>query len=351
MAGNWLIYGATGYTGSLIAAHAAESGLAALLGGRDTARVRSLAARLGCDWRVATLTDPRSLEELLAGVEVVLNAASPFTRSARALADACLRSGTHYLDVSGEIPVLAALAGRDADARRAGVMLMPAVGFMVVPSDCLLAHLVERLPSARRLWLGISRSRLVSRGSARTLAALAADGVQVRRDGVLRRVRAGTRERVFDFGAGYRRCAAVSWADLFSAWHTTGIADIETYLEVSPLERAAFEWGRWYGPLLASAPGQAALQAQVALLPEGPSARERARARRVLVADVADDEGGRACARLTTPDSYDCTASAAVAVVRRVLAGHHRPGYRTPAGVYGPALLDDIVGARLEDLV
>jgi short subunit dehydrogenase-like uncharacterized protein len=52
----------------------------------------------------------------------------------------------------------------DADARRAGIMLMPSVGYDVVPSDCLAAHLKRRLPTATRLALGFQPTGGFSRG-------------------------------------------------------------------------------------------------------------------------------------------------------------------------------------------
>ena len=72
------------------------------------------------------------------------------------MADACLRTRTHYLDITGEVAVFESLATRDAEARAAGVMLLPGAGFDVVPSDCLAAHLRRRLPTATHLALGFA---------------------------------------------------------------------------------------------------------------------------------------------------------------------------------------------------
>ena len=79
------------------------------------------------------------------------------------MADACLRVGAHYLDVTGEVAVFEALAARSAEARAAGVMLLPGAGFDVVPSDCLAAHLKRRLPSASKLVLGFMGLSKLSR--------------------------------------------------------------------------------------------------------------------------------------------------------------------------------------------
>ena len=84
----------------------------------------------------------------LAGIDVVMHCAGPFAQTSRPMADACLRTRVHYLDITGEIAVFEALAARDAEARARGVMLLPGVGFDVVPSDCLAAHRAHVFPAS-----------------------------------------------------------------------------------------------------------------------------------------------------------------------------------------------------------
>ena len=102
------------------------------------------------------------------------------------MADACLQAGVHYLDITGEIDVFEGLVSRSAAAKAAGVMLLPGVGFDVVPSDCLAAHLKRRLPSATHLALGFQSLGRVSRGTAITMAENLPRGDLVRREGMLR---------------------------------------------------------------------------------------------------------------------------------------------------------------------
>ena len=346
-----MVYGATGYTGRLIAAEAVRRGLAPVLAGRDAARLARLARPLNLESRAVGLDDRQALVRALDGIGVVLNAAGPFAGTSGALADACLAAGVHYLDVTGEIPVFAALHARDAEARARGVLLMPGVGFIVAPSDCLAAHVAGRLPSARRLRLGISGSRLVSRGSARTLASLVSEGVQVRRDGRLALLPGGGLERAFDFGRGPRPCLAVSWADVYTAALTTGIPDVEVYLEVEAWERAAFLGSRMFAPWYRAPLGRALLEAQVRLLPEGPTAAERARSRRVLVAEAEDGRGRRVRSRLHTPEAYTFTATTAVEAAVRALRGEARAaaGFQTPAQAYGADFVLGFPGVVRED--
>jgi short subunit dehydrogenase-like uncharacterized protein len=197
MAQDFLIYGANGYTGGLIARLAVEHGLRPLLAGRDAAGVGALANELGLEHRVFPLDDTAALDAALAGVAAVLHCAGPFSRTSRPMADACLRTGRHYLDITGEIAVFESLAARAAEARAAGITLLPGVGFDVVPSDCLAAHLKRRLPSATRLALAIKGTERFSRGTARTM--LENTGGMVRRAGRLEPVPAAWKTRIVDY--------------------------------------------------------------------------------------------------------------------------------------------------------
>jgi short subunit dehydrogenase-like uncharacterized protein len=116
--------------------------------GRNLAKVNAVARPLGLKARAFDLGDPNRLDAAIKDVSVVLCVAGPFSATSRPMADACLRNCVHYLDITGEIDVFEALAARDAEATARGVMLLPGVGFDVVPSDCLAAHLKHRLPDA-----------------------------------------------------------------------------------------------------------------------------------------------------------------------------------------------------------
>src|SRR5215813_11797080 len=113
MSDQLLLYGATGYSGRLIAGAAAELGMRPVLGGRDGTRLSALAETFGLEYRVASLSDSNRLDSVLRDVQVVLHAAGPFSATSRPVLDACMRTGTHYLDITGEVPVIEALAHRD----------------------------------------------------------------------------------------------------------------------------------------------------------------------------------------------------------------------------------------------
>ena len=349
MTGPWLLYGANGYTGQLVARLAAARGHRPVLAGRRADAVCALADGLGLERRLFSLDQPARIEEALAGMGLVLNCAGPFSWTARAVVDACLRTRTHYLDVTGEIAVIEAIAARDAEAREAGVLLLPACGFDVVPTDCLALHLKERLPGARRLALGFESHGRVSRGTAMTALERLHQGVLVRRDGVLTPVRPEQRSRTIDFGRGPRRAIAIPWGDLSTAWRSTGIPDIVVYM-AAPLRLRLFLRAIRLAPSLPSSPlARRLLVRAIRSGPAGPTGEERRRRRAFVWGEVEDAEGRRAVSRLETPESYSLTAQAAVALVERALAGETPTGFQTPARAFGSGFVLGLEGVVRRD--
>src|SRR6516165_5861938 len=153
MAGNFLIYGANGYTGELITRYAVERGMEPILAGRNAIKIEELAKKDHLEYRVFSLDEMSRSDAALQEVDVVLHCAGPFSHTAKPMVEACIRNKKHYTDITGEIVVFEALAKLDKQTNEAGVMIMPGVGFDVVPTDCLSVHLKNRLPSATYLTL------------------------------------------------------------------------------------------------------------------------------------------------------------------------------------------------------
>jgi short subunit dehydrogenase-like uncharacterized protein len=350
MAGRFLIYGGNGYTAALLAGEELARGMRPILCGRDAERTKQAAERFGLEHRVARLDAARDLENALRGVGVVVNAAGPFSETTAPLLEACLDNGVHYLDVSGEAETLDFVSRKHAEARAAGVMLMPGVGFDVVPSDCLARHVVDQLARPSRLSIGLTGLRSASRGSARTTIDQIGKKVLVRRGGRLCTVAPASLERSFDYGAGPSASLAVSWADVVSAYYSTGVPDIDVYFEATPAVRAALVTSRHLGWMMGSAPVQRYLKTWTRFLPEGPGEEERRTATAVVVAEAEDADGRRATARLRTPEVYTFTAMTGAAVAERVLAGDWQPGFQTPSRVYGADFVLSFPGVSREDL-
>ncbi|MCS6825893.1 MAG: saccharopine dehydrogenase NADP-binding domain-containing protein [Caldilinea sp.] len=348
----FLIYGANGYTGALIARTAVTQGLQPILAGRNEAQVAALAGQLRLPYRIAALEDASALDAMLSGVTVVLHCAGPFVYTAAPMAEACLRNGVHYLDVTGELVVFEALAQRNDEAQRVGVMLLPGVGFDVAPSDCLAVHLHRRLPTAVRLLLGVCALGKVSRGTATTMleALLRGEGGMVRRDGKLTPVPLAWKTRQIDFGKGPRLAATVAWGDVATAYHSTGVPNIEVYMCFPKVIVRALQVGRYFGWLL-RAPGVAKwLRRRIRSAAPGPTDEERMRGVSLIWGRAEDDLGHVVEARMRTPEAYILTALASLRIVQKVLAGDVKPGFQTPAGAYGADWILEIEGVERVDL-
>jgi short subunit dehydrogenase-like uncharacterized protein len=350
MPATFLLYGANGYTGKLIARLARERGLRPILAGRDKEAIERLAAEHGLEPRVFALDEATALDAALREVAVVLHCAGPFSRTSRPMADACLRTQTHYLDITGEASVIETLAARDEEAKSAEVMLLPCVGFDVVPSDCLAAHLKRRLPAATQLALAIQGMGRVSRGTATTMVENINRGGLVRREGKLTSVPAAWKTREIDFGRGAVLTTTIPWGDVATAYYSTGIPNIEVYAAIPASVRRMMKLTRHFGGLLGSAPVQRFLKKRIKAQPPGPNEEERARGKSFVWGEVKDDSGNRAVSRLRGPEGYTLTALTALAIVERVLGGQLSVGFQTPSKAYGADLILEIEGVIREDL-
>lgn len=349
MSSKFLLYGANGFVGEVIARMSVRRGLQPILAGRNAVQVEALAAELGLPCRIFGLDNSAALDKALEDAVLVLHCAGPYIYTSRQMVEGCLRTGKHYLDLTGEIAVYAALAARDSEARARGVMLLPAVGFDVVPTDCLALHLKQRLPTATRLALAFQ-----SRGPAglppgtqkTAIESLAYEGV-VRRQGRLVPFPKERETRQIDFGHGPVEATLSPWGDVFTAFYSTGIPNISDYLVLPPaLSRQLGLLGR-LRPLfkLGAVRWLAKTQAK-----PGPTAAERAETHVDVWGEVEDEAGRKAVSRLHGPEAgVNWTSDAALAVVRRVLAGDAPPGFQTPALAYGADLVLECEGVTRED--
>ena len=345
-----LIYGETGYTGKLIAKVAAAEGARPILAGRNLDKVKAVAGRLGFAARAFDLRDPARIDAAIKNVAVALNVAGPFSATSRPVLDACLRNQIHYLDITGEIEVFEALAARDAEAKARGVMLLPGVGFDVVPSDCLAAHVKRRLPDANDLKLCLSfGANAPSRGTAKTMVEAIAAGTRLRRN---RRIVSRDRAEAgsCDFGKGERRTIQVSWGDVVTAFHSTGIPNIEVQFAASPAMMAFARTPFFVKAFLGLHLMQSLLKLQVDRMPEGPSEASRQAGWAVLVGEARNKRGETACSRLITPEGYSLTAAIAFDAASRVAAGEVEPGFQTPSLAFGADYILDFDGVTREDL-
>jgi short subunit dehydrogenase-like uncharacterized protein len=338
---NWMIYGANGYTGELIAREAVRRGERPVLAGRNAERVEALARELGCEARVFDLD---AID--LSGISLVLHCAGPFIHTSKPMVKACLAAGAHYLDITGEIAVFEAIMRRDAEARERGVALLPGVGFDVVPTDCLAAMLHAELPDANELWLAFSmRNGAVSRGTAKTMLEGAGIGGAIRRNGRIEVVPHLYDVRTIPFASGPRLAVTIPWGDVSTAFHTTGIPNIRTYSSQSPRMVRRMRWMRRVLPLLRIGFLRRFAQRMAEKTP-GPSAEQRASGRIDLWGRVVNAKGDEVTKTMTVAEGYQFTVLSSLEAVKRVLA-QPRGGAFTPAKYFGAQFVTELAGTEL----
>jgi short subunit dehydrogenase-like uncharacterized protein len=280
----------------------------------------------------------------------VLHCAGPFSATSRPMADACIALGVHYTDITGEIDVFEALAARDGEAKQAAVMLLPGVGFDVVPSDCLAAHVASRLADPQRLRISIGGMGGMSRGTAKTMVEGLAHGTRVRQDGRIVERRPAPRGTA-DFGRGERPTIGIGWGDVATAWRSTHIPNIEVYFQAKPPLPLVARMPKPIVRLLSGERMQRFLKRQIEKrLPPGPTPEQRERGVAILLAEVWDAQGNHVASRLLTPEAYKLTAITAVEAARRAADRRAVPGYQTPSTAYGADFVTEFEGVTRTDL-
>jgi short subunit dehydrogenase-like uncharacterized protein len=274
--------------------------------------------------------------------------AGPFAITSSPMLSVCLATRTNYVDITGEIEVFEALWSREDEIRRAGITAIPGAGFDVVPTDCLAGYVTGKLERPTSLVIALRGLASASRGTLNTAIRQVSKPVLCRRAGAI--VPLDDRStRWVDFGRGDEPCVPVSWGDVATALHSTGVPNITVYFRRSRLLRAADIGGRLFGPLFRSGLGQRALATIVRHFPEGPSDTDRAKHRSVAWARATDESGHSATATLSTPDPYDFTAETALEIAARVNALPAALGLATPFQAFGADFVLSLPGCSRLD--
>jgi len=343
----WMIYGANGYTGRLMAKAAAQRGLRPVLAGRNAEAVAAIASPLGLESVAFNLASPAAVLEAIRGCRLVLHCAGPFSATSQPMIEACLEAGAHYLDITGEISVFANAHRQSDRARLADVVLIPGVGFDVVPSDCLAASLVAELPAAVELVLAFEAGGGPSPGTAKTSIEGLGKGGAVRRDGKMQRVPLAYKSRDIPFAHGTRTAMMIPWGDVYTAFVSTGIGNIEVYMSVPPSTVKRLQRLRLFQPLLGTPIVQSFLKKRIDRAVAGPSDQRRASTDCQLWGQVRSADGRSVSATLTTPNGYDITVTASLGIVEHLLANSVEGGYYTPSLLMGAGYAATLPGVSL----
>ncbi len=357
MQNSFLLYGANGYTGELIARHAAQYHLHPILAGRREEALKPLAAKLNYPYIVFDVTDSNTLLAALREVRLVVNTAGPFQFTAKSIIDACLQTGTHYVDVNGDIAVFEMIRQMDVAAKRAGIMLLPGSGFDVVPTDCTALLLKKLLPDANSLKLAFANiGGGLSHGTATTMVNKLGQGGAVRKDGKIVSVPLGQKGMWLDFsdisnGTIERKFVmTIPWGDIATAYFTTGIPDIESYTAISPGVYRLLKIQILFNWLLRSKFIRNIIKKKIDQRPAGPGDEQRSRAMSLVWGQAANGQREAKTVRMSCPDGYTLTMYSTLLLAQKILQENLKPGYQTPASAYGEDLVLELPNVKREIL-
>ena len=346
---SFLLYGANGYSGQLIARFAKQYNLRPILAGRNQQAISSLAKQLQLDYRIVDLNDGPALMAALQGIKLVVNAAGPYDFTAKQMIDACMVTHTHYIDLNGDLDVFELLQGYNTEAVSKDIMILPGAGFDVVPTDCLSLFLKNRLPDAQQLELAfVIIGSGLSRGTAiTTLQKLGMPGA-TRKNGVITPEPVGMRGMWVSFPAWGQKSFMMSipWGDVSTAYFSTGIPNIVTYTGISKATWLFLKFQRGFNWLLRTRSMHRLITKIINSKSPGPGDERRDKAVSLIRGTVTNPQGKSVTAYMRCPEAYSLTAFATLLIAQKIVNGQYKPGYQTPASAYGQDLVMEIAGVE-----
>ena len=346
-----IVYGSYGYTGRIIVTECKQKNLNVILAGRNKESLQKQSEETGYPFEVVDVADSPGLRNLLNKGAVVIHCGGPFQFTAKAMADACLQTKTHYTDITGEHQVFEMLAGYDQKGKDAGIMIMPGTGFDVVPSDCLALHLKNRLPSATHLQLAFTMSKGgLSRGTSKTMTEGLGNGSLIRKNGKLTPINLGEKVLDVDFGSFKTPTLNIPWGDISTAWRSTGIPNIEVYTGATNAMIKNAKLSKYINWLLRMRFVKNYMLKKVDQKPAGPSEEKRNTGRSFLWGKVWDNTGKVCVSQLETLSGYALTAKTPVLIAQKIINGNFKTGYQTPAMAYGADLIMEIGTTQRVDI-
>jgi short subunit dehydrogenase-like uncharacterized protein len=196
--------------------------------------------------------------------------------------------------------------------------------------------------------LAINVGMDMSRGTATTTVEGFGKPNLVRRDGILTEVPMGRIARRIDFGAGPTLAVSIPWGDVSTAYHSTGIDDIEVYVATSSGVRAGMLASNLIAPILQTAGVQRLLKRGVQRGAPGPTAEQRASGSSQLWGEASDGEQ-RVVTRMRAPEAYALTVETALRAVSAVLRGPVSAGFQTPSSAFGADFILQVPGVERLD--
>lgn len=349
--GQVLLYGAYGFTGKGISRLAREYGITPVLAGRNEQKLSTFAQEVGLEYITLSLDDNHAnLVEVLRHFELVLHIAGPYTFTARPMLDAVVEAGTHYVDLTGENHVIQDELDRHEEFLGANIMVMPAVGYDVVPTDCLNLYVAQQVSEPNLLVLEMNGNYTdvegtpASRGTIKSALELLSRPLLLRRNGKMVEVdqpKVITRE----VNGSTQTLLQIPWADMMTSWVSTGVPTIEVY---QLQDGTVPGWLPW---LAQRAWGKKLLVWAIdTFASEGPPPEAQEKRQTRLVATASNIAGESFTAQMITPEPYRLTFHSTLLIAQKILAGQWSPGFQTPAKMYGADLALEIPGVTRSDL-
>ena len=340
----WMIYGANGFSAMLAIEESVKRGLKPVLAGRSPA-IEKIAHEFNLDFQIFSLSSVNEVASQIKGLAVLANCAGPFSETAETMIQACIIAKVHYIDITGEISVYDYANQCDREAVSAGIVLCPGVGSDVIPTDCLAKYLKDECPDATDLKMGWHPiGSKASKGTAKTAAQGLFLGGKVRKDGKIKKVPLAYKEKVIDFGIGKFNTMTIPWGDVFTAYHSTGIPNIEFYLSRSPRSVKKIKRYRRFINLFNNKWFIKLLQNWIERNWKQPTAEIRKKGKSFFWGEVKDPMGKVVTARFSTGDGYNVTAAGVVVVAEHLLQHLSQKGYYTPSILMGKELVKKIPG-------
>jgi short subunit dehydrogenase-like uncharacterized protein len=325
--GKLLIYGATGYTGTLIVHEAARRGLDFEIAGRSEDKLKALAAELHVPYHVFAVGDIDGWKRSLDGKAVLLNIAGPFSETAEQSMEACIQFKVHYIDITAEVDIYRLAESKDAAAQAAGIMLLSGAGLFAT-YDPLVVHTAKRVKNPVALRAAFKYSGGFTPGSIASSANIIGAGILVRKNGEIKKL-GESHSASFDLGEGPEEFSLMPLGGVVLSFKSTGIPDIEEYFKM------ADPAGSNEGSKIEFKEGHHAVGSNI----------ERSK----IIVEVTGEDGTVARSMVDTPDGYMPTVTSAIEVVNRALSGSYKVGFQSPASAYGAELIDSLIDVNITD--
>ena len=331
-----LIYGAYGFVGKEISRLAKEKGLNPVLAGRNKKKIQDLASALKLDYLVFSLSEVDKVEKHISDFDIIMNCAGPYIETFKPIVKVCIKNNTHYLDLSGEIPVYEAIYNMARDSSmQSRAMLISGIGFDVAPTDCLALHLKENFESGSKLTIAFKSDGPAGLppGTIKTMVSLIPYGNWIRKEGSMIRPNKGIETKLIQFTSEPVKSLRITWGDLFTAYHSTGIPNIEVYASFPKMTIMQLKFIDAFRSILSR---PRILNFLSRTLKGGSTEEQRKKTKMYIYAELSNAQGERVICRMNGPEGgFVWTSRLAVEALLLINSGVYKSGYQTPASAFG----------------